>query len=85
MLKTGSPLIREIVEEATREGRREAAEAAIMTVLKARFGSEAEGLEAELKALSDARLKPMLGLAATCPDVASFCEQVAARRRKRRS
>jgi hypothetical protein len=89
MLKTGSPLLREIYEEATREGerkgRREAAELAITEVLTARFGPEAEALRTDLKAIDDARFKGLLGLAATCPGLASFREQIAPRRRKRRS
>ena len=84
MLKTGSPLIREIIEEATREGERSATESNIIAVLAARFGPEAEALGTVLKAIDDARLKELLGLAATCPDLASFREQIAPRKRKRR-
>lgn len=90
MLKTGSPLLREIIEEATEEGRREGAQSAtknnIIAVLAARFGTEAEALGAGLKAIDDAGLEELLGRAATCPDLASFREQIAARkpRRKRR-
>jgi hypothetical protein len=81
MLKTGSPLIREIIEEAQEAGRRED----IITFLAARFGPEAQALRAHLKTVGDARLKELLGLAATCPDLASFREQIAPRRRRRRS
>jgi hypothetical protein len=89
MLKTGSPLLRKICDEAKREGVREAerktTESNLLTVLASRFGAEAEAVQAEVKALSDNRLKEVFGLAATCPDLASFREQIAARRRKRRS
>lgn len=116
MLKTGSPLLRELFEEVTREGlrkgrregrregrlegrregrlegrhegrlegRREVAETDIITVLKARFGPEAEALSADLKAIDDARLESILAFAATCPDLASFREQIAPPKRKRR-
>ena len=100
MLKTGSPLLREMFEEVTRkgrqegrregrqEGRREAAEADIITVLKARFGRAAEALNADLKGISDARLKSILGFAATCPDLAAFRARIEAdetRSRRRES
>jgi hypothetical protein len=83
--KSGSPLIREIMEEAAEEGRRQAAESAITEVLTARFGPDAEALRAGWKAIGDDRLKELLGLAATCPDLAPFREQIAPRKRKRRS
>jgi predicted transposase YdaD len=89
MLKTGSPLLREIYEEATREGerkgRRETAESAIIEVLTARFGPEAEALRTDLKAIGDTRLKGLLGLAVTCPDLASFRAHLRSRKRQRRS
>ncbi len=81
MLKSGSPLIQEIIEEATEAGRRDD----IITILVARFGPEARALRAALKTVGDARLKELLALAATCPDLASFREQVAPRRRRRRT
>jgi len=92
LLKTGSPLLRGMFEEVRREARREAAEARrepaeanVITVLKARFGPEAEALVGELKELGEARFKPILEFAATCPDLASFRAQVAtAKRTKRR-
>lgn len=89
MFKTGSPLLRKIIGEETRKARRESVrdttESSIITFLTARFGPEAEALRADLKAIGNARLKELLGLAATCPDLASFREQVAPKRRKRRT
>jgi hypothetical protein len=88
LLKTGSPLLRgmfeEVRREALREARREAAEADVITVLKARFGPEAEALLEGLKELDGARFKPILELAATCPDLASFRAQLATAKRTRR-
>ena len=85
MLKSGSPLIQEIIDEAMEDGRRKAVRDNIITFLAARFGPEAEALRADLKKVGDAGLKELLALAATCPDLASFREQIAARKRKRRS
>ena len=85
MLKYGSPLLREIIEEEREDARRESERDNIIAVLAARFGPEAEALRADLKAIGDARLKELLGLAATCPDLVSFREQIAPRKRKRRT
>ncbi len=85
MFKTGSPLLRKIVEEETEKARREGERDNIITFLAARFGPEAEALRADLQKIGGAGLKELLGLAATCPDLGSFREQVGARRRKRRS
>lgn len=89
MLKYGSPLLRKIIGDETKKARRESVrettESSIITVLAARFGSEAEALRADLNAVGNARLKELIGLAATCPDLASFREQVAPRKRRRRS
>jgi hypothetical protein len=88
MFKTGSPILREIVEEETRKAAREAkrqmAETAITSVLTARFGPEAEALRTRLKAIGDTRFEEFFGLAGTCPDLASFREQIPSRRRKRK-
>ena len=81
ILRSGSPLIQGIIDDATASGRRDD----IITFLAARFGPEARALRADLKGVGDARLKELLGLAATCPDLASFREQVPPRRRRRRS
>jgi hypothetical protein len=84
-LKYGSPLLREIIGEETERARRESERDSIITFLTARFGPEAEALRADLETVGDARLKKLLVLAATCPDLASFREQVAPRKRKRRT
>lgn len=73
MLKTGSPLLREIFEEALqegerkgrRQGERETAESFLMTFLVSRFGPETEALQPELAAVSDKRLKELVQPAAT--------------------
>jgi hypothetical protein len=85
MLKSGSPLIQGIIDDAMAAGRREGQRDDIITILAARFGPEAEALRRGLKAVGDTGLKELLTLAATCPDLASFREQVAARKRRRRS
>ena len=93
MFKTGSPLLREIVEEETRKARREGrrkgvretAELAILTALTARFGASDNALKGEFEGIGNDRLKDFFGLAATCPDLASFREQLPSRSRKRRS
>ena len=101
MLKTGSPLLREILqeearkarcqgrregeEEGRRKGMREIAESGIAGTLAARFGADAETLAGELGRIADDRLQELLVFAATCPDLASFREAIAPRKRKRRS
>ncbi len=89
MIKNGSPLIRELFGEATREGRREgrreASESMLLTVLTRRFGAKAQDLQADLKAIGDDQWNEMVGLAATCPDLASFREHLPARKRKSKS
>ncbi len=96
MLKTKSPLLRELFEEAAqkgerkgkregeRKGKREATEVAVVTVLVARFGAAAEAVKTELKAIRDDRLKDLLVLAGTCPDLNTFRQALAPRTRKRR-
>jgi hypothetical protein len=92
VLKTGSPLLREIVEEETRkarregerEGSREMAEKAVITVLMARFGPEAEFLKGGLGGLGDDQLNELLGLAGTCSDLASFREHLPPAKCKRK-
>ncbi len=85
MLKSGSPLIQGIIDEALEKGRREARRDSIVAVLVARFGPEARSLKKELKAVGDPGLEELVTLAAICPDLDSFREQVAPRRRRRRS
>jgi hypothetical protein len=63
-----SPLYQEIVEGAKREVRQEA----ILDILEDRFGPEAKGLEAQLKAVSLDRLMELVRLARTCRSLASF-------------
>jgi hypothetical protein len=74
MVKIGSPILREIIDESTRETVVED----VTTVLVARFGSEAEALEPQLKAIDDAaRLKELLRHAAKCRTLGSFRKQLA--------
>ncbi len=74
LLKSGSPLIQGIIDDAIATGRRDD----VITILAARFGPEAGALRADLKKVDDAGLKELLAIAATCPDLASFREQVCA-------
>ncbi len=87
MLKVKSPLLREIIDEATQEsrqeGQREANEAALVTVLVTRFGAKANAVKAELKKVRDDRLKDLLALAVNCPDLDAFRKALAPRRGKR--
>ncbi len=85
MLKSGSPLIREIIEEAMEAGRRGMAEKAIVGVLAARFGPEAKSVRSTLRTIAEGRLEGLVSVAATCPDLVSFREQIAPRKRKRRT
>jgi hypothetical protein len=89
MFKTGSPLLREIIEEETekarRKGSREMAELGISRTLAARFGVDTGAVRGVLKRIPDDRLEDVFALAATCPDLASFREQIPSRKRKRRS
>ncbi len=60
-----SPLLQELIAERTRE--------TLITFLVARFGSKAQSLESELKAISDEpRLQELVKLAATCRTLSSF-------------
>ena len=91
MIKVNSPLLREIIDEATQEserrgerrGERKATEAALVTVLVTRFGPKAEAVKAELKEVSDKRLKALMSLVVTCPDLDTFRQASAPRKRKR--
>jgi hypothetical protein len=85
MFKTGSPLLREIIEEETEKARREMAAKGVVDVLAARFGPEAKSVRSTLKTIAAGQLEELFSLAATCPDLASFREQVAPRKRKRRN
>ena len=69
-----SPLVQELVAESTQETLIEA----VMTVLITRFGSKAEPLENQLKAIGDeARLRELLKQAVACRTVSSFHKQLA--------
>ncbi len=89
MIKVRSPLLREVIDQATqkgeRKGKREATEGALLIVLVARFGAEAEAMQTELKSIRDDRLKNLLVLAGTCPDLDSFRAQLPRRSPKRRT
>jgi hypothetical protein len=62
------PLSRDIVDQARREGRRQA----ILDLLEDRFGPEAKGLEAHLKVLSMDQLWEFVRFAVRCRSLASF-------------
>jgi predicted transposase YdaD len=83
MIKVKSPLIREIIEEANQEGKRETKEDDVVTVLVTRFGAKAKAVKAELKKVRDDRLEALLALAVTCPDLDAFRKQLVPRRGKR--
>ena len=85
-----SPLLQELKTEWTREAAQKAwREAAQMTeretrrrtiveFLVARFGTESEGVSAQLETIDDdIRLKQLVKLAATCPDLESFRNHLA--------
>jgi hypothetical protein len=67
-----SPLYREIVEEAEREGETRAVRRTILTFLVGRFGPAASELEVELKAVEFDRLSDLARFAAKCRSLASF-------------
>jgi len=68
-----SPLLQELKAEWTRETTIEA----LIEILVARFGSKAQALETELKAVGDeARLKELLKHAATCRTLSSFRKEL---------
>ncbi len=89
MLKVKSPLLRKIIDEATQEGRRDgerqATERALVRVLMARFGAEAEAMKTALRSISVARLEDLLVFASACPDLDAFRKRIASPSRKRRS
>jgi hypothetical protein len=86
MTKIGSPVLRELKAEWTQEAARETTIENLMAVLAARFGTDTEAVRSDLKAIKDdARLKELVTLAATCPDLESFRKQLPPRRRGRRT
>jgi hypothetical protein len=69
-----SPLLQEFLAERTRE----TTIRNIMTILVGRFGSKAESLETEIKAIGDdARLKELLLHAATSRTLGAFRKRLA--------
>jgi hypothetical protein len=73
-----SPLLQEFVAERTQEAIRETKIKDLMTILVARFGSKAEALETEIKAIGDeARLQELVKHAVTCRTLSSFRKQLA--------
>jgi hypothetical protein len=77
--------VQEALPKAVQEAERKATETSVITVLVARFGAEAGVLRAELETLHTDRLKNLLSLAATCPDLDSFRKELAPRRSKRKT
>jgi hypothetical protein len=73
-----SPLLQELKAEWPQEAMRKAKIEDLMTFLVGRFGSKAESLETEIKAIGDeARLKELIKYAATCRTLGSFRKQLA--------
>ncbi len=64
-----SPVLRELRDEWTREGKLEGERAAIAKVLEARWNVPTPDAEAELKSIADDRLDEILKLAATSPSL----------------
>jgi hypothetical protein len=67
-----SPLYREVVEEAKREGATEAMQQDILDLLEVRFGPQSKDLEIELKAIAFDQLRELLRFAVKCRSLASF-------------
>ena len=67
-----SPLYRDVVEEARREGATKAMQRNILDLLEIRFGPQAKDLEFDLKAVAFERLREVYRFAATCRSLASF-------------
>ena len=63
-----SPVIQELIADCRRED--------VVRFLVARFGAEAKELEGRLKAVDEDRLDELITLAATCPSLDAFREQV---------
>ena len=71
-----SPLYQEIVAESERKGGIKTRQQDIMDILMDRFGSEAEALEVELKAVEFDRLRELLRFATKCADLEGFRERL---------
>ena len=70
-----SPLFQGLKAAWTQEATRKAKIEDVLTIPVGRFGSKAEALETEIKAIGDdARLKELLLQAATCRTLGSFRE-----------
>jgi len=83
-----SPVLQELKAEWTREAAREAAREtalqtnrrAIVDILVARFGPQAEEVATQLETIDDdASLKGLIKFAAVCSDFQSFRKELAAR------
>jgi hypothetical protein len=82
MTKIGSPVLREVVDEAIWENTIESPVAA----LAARFGTDARAVRSDLKSIKDdTRSREPSTLAATCPDRESFRKPLPPRKRSRGS
>jgi hypothetical protein len=69
MLKSKSPIVREVIAAGIREGKQEL----VLDILVDRFGTKAKKLRTKLKAIEDeARLIELTKLAVICPDLDSF-------------
>jgi hypothetical protein len=71
-----SPLYREIVEEAEREGETRARRRDILKIRTNRFGDEAGDLEIELEAVEHGRLEVLFDQAMNCSNLADFRERL---------
>lgn len=70
-----SPLLQELKNEWTREAAQKALRWAIIDSLVDRFRSEAVTVSARLETIDDEiRLRELVKLAATCPDIKTFHE-----------
>jgi hypothetical protein len=73
-----SPVLQELKAEWTREAAREAKRRAIVDVLVARFGPQAEEIATQLETIADdSRLKELVKVAAVCSDLPSFRKELA--------
>jgi hypothetical protein len=69
-----SPVLQELKAEWTREGTR----SALVDLLVARFGTQAEEIATQLETIADdARLRELVKLSALCSDLPSFQKELA--------
>ncbi len=72
-----SPILQELKTEWTREAVREARRSALVDILVARFGPQAEEFEIQLETIADdARWKELVKLSALCSDLQSFQKEL---------